>query len=131
MSCLCGFVSANPIDDIYNIIFPETTPEVIPITTAIDQQQISNTYHHANITETSQSGNKIHVEYTMSEIPKDGGITVELFCKDNVGYTISVWGGSATKTNGAFDFSIKDINRENIDGCYFAVMDTTAEMGAQ
>lgn len=58
-----------------------------------------------------------------------GGITVELFCQDNTGRFIPIWGGSITKTVSDWEFTENDIRRANIDGCYFAVVDTTAEMG--
>jgi len=59
---------------------------------------------------------------------QSGGITVELFCPDNTGRFMAVWGGSVTKAASDWDFSLTDIRRQNTDGCYFAVVDTTAEM---
>jgi hypothetical protein len=63
-----------------------------------------------------------------SETRVSGGITVELFCQDNTGRFMPIWGGSITKSTSDWDFTDKNIRRSNIDGCYFAVVDSTAEM---
>lgn len=65
-----------------------------------------------------------------SSIRSSGGITAELFCRDNIGHYMPVWGGSITKEISEWVFTQLDINRDNIDGCYFGVVDSTAEMEA-
>jgi hypothetical protein len=55
-----------------------------------------------------------------------GGITLELFCRDNMQYYMPVWGGSSKD----WEFTQTDIRRSNIDGCYFGTVDTTAQMEA-
>jgi hypothetical protein len=57
-----------------------------------------------------------------------GGITIELFCQDNMGYFMPVWGGSITKDKQSWDFTPKDAMRKDIDGCYFAIVDSNKEM---
>jgi hypothetical protein len=61
-----------------------------------------------------------------------GGITVELLCLEPsayVPYYHAVWGGSITKESSDWGFSESDVLYvENIDGCYFGVVDSTAEM---
>lgn len=63
-----------------------------------------------------------------------GGITVELLCLEPsayVPYYHAVWGGSITKESSDWEFSESDVLYvENIDGCYFGVIDSTAEMEA-
>lgn len=65
-----------------------------------------------------------------STIRASGGITVELFCKDNIGHYMPVWGGSVTTASKEWMFTKQDILRQNVDGCYFGVIDTTAQMEA-
>jgi hypothetical protein len=57
-----------------------------------------------------------------------GGITVELFCQDNTGRFMPVWGGSITKVDSAWDLTPAELHRDNVDGCYFGVVDSTSEM---
>ncbi len=65
-----------------------------------------------------------------STIRASGGITVELFCRDNIGHYMTVWGGSVTTISREWTFTKEDIRRQNVDGCYFGVIDTTAQMEA-
>ena len=63
-----------------------------------------------------------------SIVPREsGGITSELFCQDNVGHFMPIWGGSLTKDKQDWSFTLKDIQRKDIDGCYFAIVDSTKE----
>lgn len=65
-----------------------------------------------------------------STIRASGGVTVELFCKDNIGHYMPVWGGSVTTISREWTFTKEDIKRPNVDGCYFGVIDSTAQMEA-
>jgi hypothetical protein len=64
----------------------------------------------------------------LSPTRTNGGVTLELFCQDNTGRFMPVWGGSIVKGDETFKFTPKDAMRENIDGCYFAVIDSNKEM---
>lgn len=69
------------------------------------------------------------ISVSASATPRpSGGITIELFCEDNTGRYMPIWGGSITKDRQGWQFSPRDVMRDNIDGCYFAVIDSTAEM---
>lgn len=73
-----------------------------------------------------KTSNKITVSVTATPRPS-GGITAEFFCKDNTGRYMPVWGGSVTKAAHSWEFMDSDIKRTNIEGCYFAVVDSTNE----
>lgn len=89
----------------------------------------SHKYSDAKIKHAKVNSGKITMEVD-SSIRASGGITAELFCKDNIGHYMPIWGGSITKETSEWIFTKQDIHRQNIDGCYFAVVDSTAEMEA-
>lgn len=91
----------------------------------------NRSYHwqNGNVKKADVKGDKISANIE-STTRASGGITIELFCKDNIGHYMPVWGGSITKETSEWTLTKQDIRRQNIDGCYFAVVDTTAEMEA-
>jgi hypothetical protein len=123
VACLVGVcvgcASANPIDDLYNIIFPGSN-----VVSSIEVHNSS----YADITKAELSNDKIAVEYLASNIPQEGGITAELFCQDNTGRFVSMWGGSVSSISGSFEFSKEDIQRESLDGCYFEAINNNVEI---
>lgn len=89
----------------------------------------SHKYSDGKIKHANVNSGKIIMKVD-SSIRSSGGITAELFCKDNIGAFMPVWGGSITESCCDWSFSLKDAFRESADGCYFAVVDTTAQMEA-
>ena len=76
-------------------------------------------------------GGKKAVDVEIEATPRpSGGITLEMYCRDNVGYYMPVWGASITESCCDWSFALKDAFRESADGCYFAVVDSTAQMEA-
>lgn len=123
--------------------FSTSTPQYIKVISSIEENgdKILNDVSKklyviktANITKTESRAFQNKNEFVNVEVKTSprasGGITIELFCKDNIGHYMPIWGGSITKETSEYTFTKQDIHRQNIDGCYFAVVDSTAEMEA-
>ena len=133
---LCGIVGAAGGElTLSEAALPIKTISEKPLTdtilskTALDFSARKFVYPDASIIFAKVDGGIISVTST-AKTRETGGITVELFCQDNMGYFMPIWGGSITKDEQVWEVPLKDIGRKNVDGCYFAVVDSTAEMEA-
>jgi hypothetical protein len=86
-----------------------------------------NKWDDGSVTAAIEMNGKLR--HTVTAITRvSGGITVELFCQDNTGRFMPIWGGSITKTDSAWDITLSELHRDNVDECYFGVVDSTAGM---
>ena len=113
-------VAANPIDDFWNWITGASTDEVvnIPIYT-----NTTTAYNQGQITAATLYEGTLYLKYHMDTIPENGGITVELYCPDSMGYMMPVASGDAFKETGEHAFSVSDV-----DGCYAAMVENDGGM---
>jgi hypothetical protein len=70
--------------------------------------------------------NSVSVKYTSDGT---GGIVVTMFCADNTGRYMPVWGGMANGRDGEWKFSLTDDRTlpKTVDNCYFALIDGNKE----
>ncbi len=131
---VCGVTSAADLQISAEQALPlKTISEKIPLTeidlakTLADFQKRPAIYPEASVD--SAKIEKGTITFTSTAKPREsGGITIELFCTDNTGRYMPIWGGDVTEDKQSWTITVKDTMRKDVEGCYFAVVDSTEEM---
>ncbi len=130
LCCVVGVpVGAKPADEsqlkIKTVDHFEVTEEK-SLKSVNDFAARKNKWDNGGVTQAAvkADGNLHHI--VNATVRKSGGITVELYCQDNMGYFMPIWGGSITTQTSVWDLSLSELHRKDVDGCYFGVVDSTA-----
>ena len=99
-------VSAGIIEDAISLIFPQDSNFSENGKTVITAQSIGE--------------NEISVSYS-NTLYNPNGTTIQLYCLDNTGRAVPVWGGSVVVASGSFSFTKDDALLESTNGCQFGI----------
>ena len=75
---------------------------------------------------TNTSGGVVSVTYIGPSVIAGGGVECALFCPDNMHYNMSVWEGDSDNTFGTWTFVLSNINRMDVNGCFFDMINNSA-----